>query len=718
MYADQQLTQLFKRRCGVGVDISTLRPNNMEVKNSAKTTTGAISFMDRFSNTTREVAQNSRRGALIITIDVNHPDIKDFITIKQDLKRVTGANISVKISDEFMNAVENDTNFTLKFPVESETPTYTQEIRAKELWDLIIHAARNYAEPGLIFWTTQHEYSTSSVYPDHKNISTNPCSEIAMDNDSCRLIANNMFNCVVNPYTKDSYFDFDKWYEINYEAQRLMDDLVDLELESVKIILDNIISDPEPDHIKAIELKTWEQLYKNGKKNRRTGLGFTALGDTLAALNIKYDSNESLLMVEDIMKKKCEAEFDSSIDMAIERGSFDGFDVNIENTSKFVMMLKKELPHIYDRMMKYGRRNISLSTIAPTGTLSILTQTTSGIEPLFLESYKRRKKLSSGDDKKADFVDDMGDKWEEFIVYHHGLAKWKNINKDTDISLSPYRGCTAEELDWRYRVNLQGVCQKYTTHSISSTINLKSDVSEETVSQIYMESWKKGLKGITVYRDGSRSGVLISTDEKKEEKKDDMVCFSLETHAHKRPKMIECEILRFQNNKEKWIGFVGLIDGKPYEIFTGLLDSFQVPTFVEKGFIRKIKEFKKDEEGKDVKNSRYDFVYIDKEGYEQEMKGLNRAFDREYWNYGKLVSGILRHGMPLYSVVSLIDSLHLVDSIVSWKSGVKRMLKKYILDPVGDSGFEICPSCGEMTYKMEGGCGICINAECGYSKCS
>jgi len=706
MYADQQLTHLFKRRCGVGLDISNLRPDGMNVKNSAKTTTGAVSFMERFSNTTREVAQNSRRGALILTIDINHPDIYEFVKIKSDLKKVTGANISIKVHDEFMKAVENNENYTLKFPVNSNNPKFTKEIVARDLWNLIIKNARNNAEPGLLMWTTQHYYSTSSLYPQYKNISTNPCSEIAMGPDSCRLIALNMFSCVVNPYTKDAYFDFDKWYEITYEAQRLMDDSVDLELESVERILKKIENDPEPDYIKDIERRTWELLYESGKKGRRTGLGFTGLGDVLASLNIKYDSEDSLSMVEKIMKNKCKAEFDSSIDMSIERGKFDGFDPEIEKKSKFIQMLRKDLPEVYKRNIEFGRRNVSISTIAPTGSLSILTQTTSGIEPVYKLKYKRRKKISSDSDERVDFVDDMGDKWQEFDVIHNGLKKWMDINNIDDISKSPYFGCGAEELEWKFRINIQSVCQKYTTHSISSTINLKSDVDEKIVSDIYLEAWKKNLKGITIYRDGSRSGVLVSADNDKETTKK-VNDFIKNMNAPKRPKELECDVLKFTNKGEKWIGFIGLYEGEPYEVFTGIQNSFPVPNYVEKGIIRKIKE---------NNQKRYDFIYIDKDGYEQELKGLSRAFNKEYWDYAKMISAVLRHYMPVPNVINLLDSLHIDgDLIGTWKAGVKRMLKKYIKEDIKSKNK--CPECGQETLTIQEGCVQCVNPECGWSKC-
>lgn len=511
-YADQQLAQLFKRRCGVGLDISPLRPANHPVSNSAGTSTGAVSFMERFSNTTREVAQNGRRGALMITMDIAHPDIEEFITVKQDLSKVTGANISVKVSDEFMKAVENGRNFTLRWPVDAEHPKVTRETDAAKLWEKITDCAHNTAEPGIIYWDRQHLYSTSSVYPGFKNVSTNPCSEIAMQGgDSCRLMAINLFEFVEHPFTPEATFNFKKFYEITYEAQRLMDDLVDLELKAVQKILNKVDADPEPDYIKDVERRTWQLLYDAGKKGRRTGLGFTALADAMAALGLKFDGDAALATVEEIMKTKCRAEFDSSIDMAIERGGFEDFSPEIENQSEFVQMLADEMPYVYKRMMAYGRRNISLSTVAPTGTLSILTQTSSGIEPVFMLSYKRRKRVNPDDKNvKVDFTDAMGDSWQEFTVFHPKLKAWMEASGNTTISQSPYYGCTANDIDWEQRVKLQGIVQKYTTHSISSTINLPAQASRDEVAGIYFNAWKAGLKGITVYREGSRNGVLVA----------------------------------------------------------------------------------------------------------------------------------------------------------------------------------------------------------------
>jgi ribonucleoside-diphosphate reductase alpha chain len=707
-YTDQQLAQLFKRRCGVGVDISNLRPSGSKVSNAAGSTSGAVSFMNRFSNTTREVAQNGRRGALMLSMDIAHPDVEDFITIKQDLQKVTGANISIRLSDEFMKAVDNNKQYTHRWPIDSDNPKFTKTINAKELWDTIIKCAHNTAEPGLIFWDRQHWYSTSSVYPGYENTSTNPCSEIAMQGgDSCRLIAINLFKFVENPFTKNAKFNMDNFYRATYEGQRLMDDLVDLEIEAIGRILKKVEDDDEPENIKGVEKETWELLLKTGKEGRRTGLGFTALADMVAALGMAIDSDKAIAKVEGIMKEKCRAEFDSSIDMSLERGSFVGFDAKIEKTSEFVQMLEKELPEVYNRMMEHGRRNISISTVAPTGTLSMLAQTSSGIEPVFMTHYKRRRKLNEQDrEAKVDFIDDTGDKWQEFTVYHHNLKKWMEITGETDITKSPYAGSTAPEIDWDKRVEMQAVVQKYVTHSISSTINLPNDVSLEKVSTIYMNSWKQGLKGITVYRDGSRSGVLVSADDKQDNVLENTEF--KETRAPSRPKKLDAKVVRFQNNKEKWIAVVGLMNGRPYEIFTGKTeDVFVVPQVVEYGWVIKTKK----EDGR----TQYDFQYEDKEGYKITMGGLSRSFDKEFWNYAKLISGVLRHGMPLHYVVDLIGKMNLYDdNINTWKSGVVRALKTFILDGTKVSD-HTCGECGDEGLVYEEGCLKCVS--CGYSKC-
>lgn len=720
MHTDQQLAQLFKRRCGVGVDISGLRPSNSRVSNAAGSTTGAVSFMHRFSNTTREVAQNGRRGALMLTIDIAHPDVEDFVTIKQDLTKVTGANISVRLSDEFMQAVVSGGEYTHRWPVDApvEEAKYVKTVQARELWDTIISCAHKTAEPGLIFWDRQHWYSTSSVYPGFENSSTNPCSEIAMQGgDSCRLIAINLYSFVDNPFTSKAKFNFKKFYEVTYESQRLMDDLVQLELGHIERIIDKIETDPEPDHIKASELATWKLLYDTGNKGRRTGLGFTALADCVAALGLKIDSEDALEAVDEIMHEKLQAEFDSSVDMAIQRGKFKNFDPEVENTSEFIQMMAKEFPELYERMMKHGRRNISVSTVAPTGTLSMLAQTSSGIEPVFMLGYKRRRKVNrDASDANITFIDDLGDAWEEFDVFHPKLKEWMEVTGETDPLKSPYAGATAPEIDWLKRVELQALVQKYVTHSISSTINLPEDISEEKVAEIYIESWKKGLKGITVYRDGSRSGVLVASDDKKaettpkdEKSMNDLAVEFEITSAPKRPKKLAADVIRFQNDYEKWMAVVGKIDGKPYEIFTGRMeDSFNLPPFVEEGWVIK----NKTEEGE----NRYDFQYIDKEGYRTTIEGLSRSFNKEFWNYAKLISGILRHGMPINYIVDLVSDLNLYDdNINTWKNGVARALKRYI--PNGTVAADRkCPNCGDPNGLIyEEGCLNCKS--CGHSKC-
>lgn len=705
-YTDQQIAQLCKRRCGVGFDISTLRPRGVEVQNAAGTSSGVASFMERFSNTTREVSQNGRRGALMLTMDIAHPDIEEFIAIKQDLSKVTGANISVRVSDDFMKAVTKDHDYLLQWPVNAKRPAVTRKTKARDLWAKIVRSAHNTAEPGIIFWDRQHHYSTSSVYPDFRNESTNPCSEIAMQGgDSCRLMAINLNSFVLRPFTSEAEFDLETFYQITYEAQRLMDDLVDLELEHVNRILEKIDADPEDEMVKQVEHATWQMLLENGKKGRRTGLGFTALADALAALGLKFDSTQALEMIRHIMKTKCAAEFDSSIDMAIERGKFEAFDPEIEETSGFVQFLKKELPNVYDRMMKSGRRNISISTVAPTGTVSLLAQTSSGIEPVFMLSYKRRRKVNERSGGKATFTDASGDSWEEFDVYHPGLKRWMEMYPEKSIDKNPYQGSTAAELDWNKRIEIQAVIQHFVTHSISSTINLPEDTSVSTVNAIYREAWRQGLKGITVYRDGARTGVLVRKDEKPKKAHD-----IVETNAPERPAELKASIVRFRNENENWMAFVGLLNGRPYEIFTGRAeDAFALPNYVEEGWITKNRDKKQ--------RSRYDFRFVDTQGYNVTIEGLSRSFDQQYWNYAKLISGILRHGMPLVDVIHLIDNLNFdKNHINTWKNGVNRALKSFI--PNGTRAKDhLCPQCGdEQGLLFEEGCLKCKS--CGYTTCS
>lgn len=700
---DQQLAQLFKRRCGVGFDLSTLRPEGAAVSNAARTSTGAVSFMERFSNTTREVAQKGRRGALMLTMDIAHPDVEHFITIKQDLTKVTGANISVRVSDEFMKAVEEDTEYTHRWPIDSKKPSVTKTVRARELWDNLIRCAHNSAEPGIIFWDRQHKYSTSSIYPGFKNESTNPCGEIAMQGgDSCRLIAINFYSFVTDPFTPKARFDHERLAEVTYEAQRLMDDLVDLELEAVERILQKIDEDPEPDEVKRVERETWQLLGETGRKGRRTGLGFTGLGDALAAMNLAYDSEAAVEAVTHIMRTKCEAEFNSSIDLAIERGAFTGFSPAVERTSEFSNMLAEEMPELHARMMKHGRRNISISTVAPTGTLSLLTRTSSGIEPVYMLGYTRRRKLGPNAPKEqVTFTDAMGDQWEEFTVHHPRLVDWMNATGKKNVEESPYHNSTANDIDWHHRVRLQAAVQKYTTHSISSTINLPSDVSPELVGNIYREAWHLNLKGVTVYRDGSRSGVLVATGEKKKE----------ESNAHvTRPEVLEADVIRFNNDLEPWLAVVGLLDGKPYEIFTGKAKGvFQLPNWVEKGWVIKRRDAK-------AKKNIYDLQYEDSEGYKVTIQGLSRSFDKEYWNYAILISGMLRQGVSVPHVVDTVVNLNLYDATLNtWKNGVARALSRYIPNGTSASGRK-CADCGDTEgVYYEEGCLKCRS--CGSSKC-
>lgn len=696
-YADQQLAQLYKRRCGVGVDISNLRPATLKVRNAAVTTSGAVSFMERFSNTTREVAQHGRRGALMITMDVKHPEIFEFVKAKKDLTKVTGANISVRISNEFMQAVRGDKTFTLQWPIESETPQIRKEIKARDLWDVMIEMAHASAEPGFIFWDQQHFYSTSSIYPQFKNTSTNPCSEIAMQGgDSCRLMAINLYSFVKNVFQSEAYFDYDKFYEVVYEGMRLMDDLVDLEIEHIDKIISKIKQDPEPDKIKQVELETWELLRKNGLEGRRTGLGFTGLGDCLAALNLKYDDLAARLQVDSIMRVKLQAELDSTVDMAITRGPFKGYDPDIEKQSDFVSkMMALEFPEASERMLQFGRRNVSFSTVAPTGTLSLLTQTTSGIEPVYLLSYKRRKKVNQATSKST--KDNLGDYWEEFEVVHPKLKEWKKVHPSKKIEASPYFGCTAPEINWEARIAIQKTVQKYTTHSISSTINLPKDVTKQRVAEIYMRAWEEGLKGVTVYRDGSRDGVLVSSES-------DAV-----KQLKSRPDIIPSEVIRFKNEAENWMAVIGLVDAQPYEIFTGIEgDQFAIPKWVNKGWVLKVPQ---------EQSNRYDFQYLDQSGETILVKGLSNAFNPEYWNYAKLISGMLRVGTPLEDVVKVVSGLNLSDeSINNWKSGVSRALKHFIKNGTKVQN-SVCPSCEkEDALFYQEGCLKCSN--CGFSECS
>jgi len=723
MKIDQEQVQLMKRRGGVGHDLSHIRPRGSEVKNSALTSTGLVPFMERYSNSTREVAQDGRRGALMLSVSINHPDAEDFIDAKMEQGKVTGANVSVRIDDDFMEAVKNKTSYAQKYPVHSDNPTVTKEIKAEELWKKIVHNAWQSAEPGILFWDTIIRESIPDCYADlgYETISTNPCGEIPLcPYDSCRLLAINLLSYVENPFTDEAYFNFELFREHGAYAQRIMDDIIDLELEKIDGILSKIESDPESDEIKSIEINLWKNIRHKAEEGRRTGIGITAEGDMLAALGIRYGSEEGNAFSEKVHKNLALAVYRGSVDTAKERGAFAIYDSKREENNPFIQRLKKEDEQLYYDMTEYGRRNIALLTIAPTGTTSLMTQTTSGIEPVFLPVYKRRRKVNPNDkDARIDFVDEVGDSWEEYVVFHHRFKEWmrlkgydteKNYSEeelDELVKKSPYYKATSNDVDWLSKVQMQGAVQKWVDHSISVTINLPNDVEEDLVAQLYMEAWKSGCKGVTVYRDGSRSGVLIANDESKDEKEEEQEL--LTDFPRKRPKTLTADIVRFQNNKEKWIAFVGKINDKPYEIFTGLADDeygITLPRWVSEGLIIK----NRDEEG----NSRYDFQFENKQGYKTTVEGLSHKFDPEYWNYAKLISGTMRHGMPIDKVVELIDSLQLDShSINTWKNGVVRALKRYIKD--GTIAKSVCQECGSTQVVYQEGCLNCTS--CGSSKC-
>ena len=716
---DEEQVQLMKRRGGVGHDLSHIRPKGSPVKNSALTSTGLVPFMERYSNSTREVAQDGRRGALMLTVSINHPDSEAFIDAKMTEGKVTGANVSVRIDDEFMKAAVEKRPYVQKYPVHSENPLYSKEIDAATLWAKIVHNAWKSAEPGVLFWDTITRESVPDCYADlgFRTISTNPCGEIPLcPYDSCRLLAVNLYNYVVNPFTKDAYFDFDLFKKHIASAQRLMDDIIDLEMEKIEKILSKIKSDPETDEVKQTELNLWNKIRTKTLKGRRTGVGTTAEGDMLAALGYTYGTEEATSFSEKVHKTLALAAYNSSVNLAKERGAFEIFDAEREKNNPFINRLKDADPEMYENMCKYGRRNIACLTIAPTGTTSLMTQTTSGIEPVFLPVYKRRRKVNPNDpEAHIDYVDDTGDAFEEYIVYHHKFITWmetQGIPVKTDytqeeldaiVARSPYYKATSNDVDWLEKVKMQGRVQKWVDHSISVTINLPNDVSEELVNTLYVEAWKSGCKGCTVYRDGSRSGVLISTKENSNQP------IHPEEHVIRRPIELEADVVKFQNNKEKWIAFVGLLNGKPYEIFTGLADDEEgifCPKSVTKGKI--IKAI--DENG----NKRYDFCFINKRGYKTTIEGLSDKFNPEFWNYAKLISGVLRYGMPIDQVLKLISSLELdSQSINTWKNGVERALKKYL--PNGTQVSEKCPKCGQNTLVYQEGCLRCTS--CGTSKC-
>lgn len=724
MKIDEEQVQLMKRRGGVGHDLSHIRPKGSPVKNSALTSTGVVPFMERYSNSTREVAQDGRRGALMLSISIKHPDAQHFIDAKMDGTKVTGANVSVRIDDEFMRAVKSNSEYKQQYPINSENPLYTKTINAKEVWDKIIHNAWKSAEPGILFWDTVINESIPDSYADlgFRTVSTNPCGEIPLcPYDSCRLLAVNLYSYVENPFTEQAAFNYEKFNKHTQIAQRIMDDIVDLEIEKVNRIIEKIEADPESPEVKRTELNLWQKIKTKSIQGRRTGVGITAEGDMLAALGLKYGTKEATEFSTDVHKKFALSAYRASVEMAKDRGAFPIYDSIREEKNPMINRIKDADPALYNDMIKFGRRNIALLTIAPTGTTSLMTQTSSGIEPVFMVSYKRRRKVNPNDKKvKIDFVDEVGDSWEEFHVFHHKFVTWLEVNGyDADevskmeeeelnkiIAKSPYHGATANDVDWVEKVRLQGAVQKWIDHSISVTVNVPNDVPEDMVSQIYLTGWESGCKGITVYRDGSRSGVLVSNDKKSE--KEEIINQFLETNAPKRPEKLEAEIIQFNNENEKWIAVIGLLDGRPYEIFTGASrESFSILSQVKKGWVIKSKS----EDGK----TRYDFQYEDSHGYKTTIEGLSRTFNEEYWNYAKLISGVLRHGMPLSFVVDMVDNLHLSEETLNtWKKGVVRSLKKFI--PDGTKPAEnTCPSCKEPSLVYEEGCLNCKS--CGHSKC-
>ncbi|TSA28250.1 MAG: adenosylcobalamin-dependent ribonucleoside-diphosphate reductase [Bacteroidetes bacterium] len=724
MKTDEEQVQLMKRRGGVGHDMSHIRPKHSMVKNSALTSTGIVPFMERYSNSTREVAQEGRRGALMLSISIVHPDAGHFIDAKLEVGKVTGANISVKITDAFMEAVIEDREFIQQYPVESKEPSVTKTIRARDLWGKIVHNAWKSAEPGILFWDTIQRESLPDCYADlgFKTVSTNPCGEIPLcPYDSCRLLAINLYSYVEKPFTGEAYFNSELFIDHVHKAQRIMDDLIDLELEKVEKILQKIEDDPEVEEIKARERKLWQHIQEKAIQGRRTGFGITAEGDMLAALGTRYGSNEAIDFSVEVHKILAIEAYRSSTMMAKERGSFPIYDAEREKNNPMALRIKESAPDVYDDMVKYGRRNIAMLTIAPTGSVSILTQTTSGLEPVFALSYKRRRKVNPNDKKVAiTFTDEVGDTWEEYNVFHHKFVTWLEVNGyqvdkvahlgdgelQKIIRQSPFYRATANDIDWLAKVKMQGAVQKWVDHSISVTVNVPTDTPRDLIGTIYETAWKSGCKGMTVYRDGSRAGVLVNNGSKKE--KEDVPVFR-ETRAPHRPEKLEAEIVRFQNDKEKWVAVVGLLDGRPYEIFTGLSDDFWIPTWVQKGTIVKTRP--------DSLTSRYDFQFEDRQGYKITIEGLSRSFDKEYWNYAKLISGILRHGMPMPFVVNLISKLHFeTDSINTWKNGVERALKKFIPDGTKAAEHD-CPQCHEKgSLVYEEGCVRCHN--CDYSKCS
>lgn len=723
---DEEQVQLMKRRGGVGHDLSHIRPKGSPVKNSALTSTGLVPFMERYSNSTREVAQDGRRGALMLSVSIKHPDSESFIDAKMTEGKVTGANVSVKLDDEFMQAAVEGKPYTQQYPIDSPNPMVSKEIDASALWKKIVHNAWKSAEPGVLFWDTIIRESVPDCYADlgFRTVSTNPCGEIPLcPYDSCRLLAINLYSYVVNPFTPEAYFDFDLFKKHVALAQRIMDDIIDLELEKIERILEKIDSDPESMEVKGSERHLWEKIYHKSGLGRRTGVGITAEGDMLAAMGLRYGTEEATEFSEKVHKTIALEAYRSSVNMAKERGAFEIYDAEREKNNPFINRLKEAAPELYEEMKKYGRRNIACLTIAPTGTTSLMTQTTSGIEPVFMPVYKRRRKVNPNDaNVHVDFVDETGDAFEEYVVFHHKFLTWMKINGydpdkrytqeeiDELVEKSPYYKATSNDVDWLMKVKMQGRIQKWVDHSISVTINLPNNVSEDLVNQLYVEAWRSGCKGCTVYRDGSRAGVLISTKKKdKKEEEEECRCKPPQV-VEVRPKVLEADVVRFQNNKEKWVAFVGLLDGRPYEIFTGLQDDEEgivLPKSVTTGRI--IKSY--DEDG----TKHYDFQFENKRGYKMTIEGLSEKFNKEYWNYAKLISGVLRWRMPIEQVIKLVGSLQLdSENINTWKNGVERALKKYVQDGTEAKGVK-CPNCGHETLVYQEGCLICKT--CGSSRC-
>lgn len=721
MKIDEEQVQLMKRRGGVGHDLSHIRPKGSPVKNSALTSTGLVPFMERYSNSTREVAQDGRRGALMLSVSIAHPDAVDFIDAKLEQGKVTGANISVRIDDKFMQAVEQHQTYVQQFPVNSDAPKVKKEVDALAIWKKIVHNAWKSAEPGILFWDTIIRESLPDCYADlgFKTVSTNPCGEIPLcPYDSCRLLAINLFSYVENPFTKHASFNWDLFKQHIAYAQRMMDDIIDLELEKIDTILDKLHNDPETEEVKHTEINLWHKIRNKAVQGRRTGVGITAEGDMLAALGLRYGSDEGIAFAVDIHKTVALEAYRASVHLAKDRGAFEIFSAEREKNNPFMLRLKEADAQLYYEMLEHGRRNIALLTIAPTGTTSLMSQTSSGIEPVFLPVYKRRRKVNPNDKHvRIDFVDEVGDSWEEYVVFHHRFKEWMEVNGyntnrnftqeelDELVKKSPYYKATSNDVDYLKKVQMQGAIQKWVDHSISVTINMPNEVTEDIVAQCYMEAWKSGCKGVTVYRDGSRSGVLISTEEKKQDEAAEVNSLFPLT----RPATLKADVVRFQNNKDKWIAFIGLMDNRPYEIFTGLNDDEDgiiLPRWVNEGVIIKNKEA----DG----TSRYDFQYKNQRGYKTTIEGLSHKFNPEYWNYAKLISGTLRHGMPIENVVDLINSLDLDEAINTWKNGVARALKRYVPDGTLAQKSK-CPNCGSTNQQYLEGCLTC--KDCGASRC-